>query len=254
EGRRDAPALRRLQRDDRVADRPQLALGGATRAALAQAALAPAACARGARAVPRMPPLAVPTVEQHVHVAADELVTEVAQNIGVAARDQEQKLRHAFPLHLTYCSVATRRATAVAWLSSCIIDALWRPFEIQVHRACCLRSRVRAVKNADGGLSCTKTRRGEGAAPCPTARRSLPFARVRTRVTSPSITEGKEGSHADLHGAGVLHERGVEPARPAAGESDGGAAAGDREAGREAPRLVLLLGRLRRDGALRRAR
>src|SRR6185503_17179742 len=36
EGRRDAPALRRLQRDDRVADRPQLALGGAARAALAQ--------------------------------------------------------------------------------------------------------------------------------------------------------------------------------------------------------------------------
>src|SRR6185503_16682271 len=96
------------------------------------------------------------------------------------------------------------------------------------------------------------TRRGRR--PCPTARRSLPFERVRTRVTSPSITEGKEGSHADLHGAGVLHERGVEPARPAAGESDGGAAAGDREAGREAPRLVLLLGRLRRDGALRRAR
>src|SRR5882724_13144906 len=98
---------------------------------------------------------------------------------------------------------------------------------------------------------------GRGAAGPPTprpTRRSLPFTAQGTTVASPSTSPGARRRYADLHGAGVLHEHGVESARAAARESDGGAPAGDREARGEAARLVLLLGRLRRRGSLRRAR
>src|SRR5882724_9608168 len=95
------------------------------------------------------------------------------------------------------------------------------------------------------GVAAGAARRAPPPTPCPT-RRSLPFTAQGTTVASPSTSPGARRRYADLHGAGVLHEHGVESARAAARESDGGAPAGDREARREAARLVLLLGRLRR--------
>ena len=75
-----------------VADRPELVIGGPARPPVADPPVE--ACSPLATGAP--PALALTTVEQHVHVTAGELVTEVGHEIRVIARHQKEQLGH-FP-------------------------------------------------------------------------------------------------------------------------------------------------------------